>query len=161
MTLPKFQQIPYKAPSLVIKLCIIWLHSCFPLFHFVNPIQKEKTNNCFILVFNDSYFSYTVAAEYKPPTSSGAQINYYLYQHYERHWLFWSYGEMVQRTILEEFQCFLLPQDFALFMTYNSNLDIQQTWMCTKSAVVLFPHRLVMSLVLILQNLAQQVLILT
>lgn len=64
-------------------------------------------------------------------------------------------------TILEEFQCFLLPYDFALFMTYNSNLDIQQTWMCTKSAVVLFPYRLVMSLVLILQNLAQQVLILT
>lgn len=54
-------------------------------------------HNCFILVFNDSYLSYTVAAEYKPPTSSGAQLNYNLYQHYERHWLFWSYGEMVQR----------------------------------------------------------------
>lgn len=149
MTLPKFPCFPtsyqsiYKALTQPGDKTFYNLASIlFPTLSFCESYFFWK-RDFFLLMFNDSYFSYKVVVKYKPPTSFGAQANYDLFQIYRKHWLSWSYGETEQRhdprgvsTLL------LLFMTFALCVIYSSYQTVPHPWSCIRSAVHLFLTRL-------------------
>ena len=74
MTLPNFQSVAisyrstHEALGLGMKCSITWLQSCLPLLPFVNFLFFLKKRNFFLLMFNDSYFSYKVWRRQWHPT---------------------------------------------------------------------------------------------
>lgn len=76
---------------------VTWLQPCLPLLPFVNFLFLFlKKRNFFILMFNDSYFSYKVAVNTSHLLHSVLKQTS-LFQVYRKHWLCCSYWEMVQR----------------------------------------------------------------
>lgn len=112
---------------------------------------------CFILVFNDSYFSYNVAAKCKPPTAFGAWLDHNQSQLHEKHQLCWRYGERVQRPQQRGGSTLLLPSACST----GPAQTLQHTRACVISAIPLLPDQLLRHFrwhLAILQHPAQQVL---